>query len=262
MPHLPIRLFFLWTILLSTLFSKGFELRYKVGEKGDEYRFKTKYNVKFTSLDGVQSLEERMSGTFMDTAVKKLENDSFRIARAVQVEEYIHNGDAQPIKDFERTLAGYEYILHPRKGKIRIVGNESFDPNDALEFIVPLPRKQLRVGDSWRKTYYYNLAVGKRRKIPLKGAFKLADIQGNIGRIVGRFRAKIPPDSKLNYEGSIRLDAEYYFHLLDGTFERGRVTTGLLYQSKSVIAKEFFLQSKRKERLGYALQFSSTFERN
>jgi|SaaInl4_135m_RNA_FD_contig_31_23611_length_1452_multi_5_in_0_out_0_2 hypothetical protein len=246
----------------APLLSKGFELRYKMEEGGIEYRFKTHYKVKFTSLDEVRNLDEKISGTFEDQLLKPLENGGFRVSRDIKVQQYIHNGKSEPVKDYERNLAGYEYVLDPRKGKVRIVGNNTFDPDDALEMVVPFPRKSLDVGDTWRTFYHYSLSVGSKKRISLQGAFKLADIRGNIARIVGRFRAEIPKDPELDYGGSIKLDSEYYFHLSRGTIERGKVVTSLIYQSKSLIAREFFRQSQRKERLGYALHLTNSFERN
>ena len=251
------------TLLQPTpLLSKGFELRYKMQEGGVQYRFKTHYKVKFTSLEEIRNLDEKISGTFEDRRVKPLENGGFRVARDVKVEKYIHNGNAESLKEYERNLAGYEYILDPRKGKVRIVGNNTFDPDDALEMVISFPRKALDVGDTWRSFYHYNLSVGSKRKVALQGAFKLADVRGNIARIVGRFRAEIPEDRELDYGGTIKLDSEYYFHLTRGMVERGKVVTSLIYQSKSLIAREFFRQSKRKERLGYALHLTNSFERN
>ena len=252
----------LFPFLISSVDAEGYSLRYRLDEKGAKYKFKTVYRAKFTSLDEVRSLTEDISGTFQDLPVKILPRGGYRVSRSVHVENYVHNGREHPVEEYEKDLAGYEYILDPRKGKVKIVGSKTFDSRDAMEMVISFPRKEVKVGDTWRSSLYYNLKVGKQRKVPLKGVFKLTNVQGNIARIVGRYIGEVPPDRRMDYEGAVKWDCEFYFNLSKGEMERGRVVTGLKYLSKTLIAREFFFQSKKKERIGYALHLTSTFERD
>lgn len=248
--------------LTAILRAEGYNLRYKLDVKGSQYKFTTIYRAKFTSPDEIRTLDDQISGRFEDMPVKELESGAQRVERKIELDEYNHNGLKQLIDPNIFNLSSYEYILDPRKGKVRIIANKTFDASDAMEMVVPFPRKDIRVGDTWKSDLYFNLRPEGKNAIPLQGSFKLMDVQGNIARVVGKYSASVKPMRQFNYQGQIKWDCEFYFNLSRGEIERGKFVVIFKYFSRSKFAREFFLQSQKKERIGYGFHVVSSFERD
>lgn len=255
-----IRFLCIYLSFLVILQAEGYLPRYRVTPEGSLYKFSTNYRAKFTSPDEIRTLNEQIEGKFEDKQVKELEDGVQRVERRIHVETYIHNGTEESIDPELADLSNYEYILDPRKGKVKLTGNKTYDAEDAMEMVVAFPRKEIQVGDTWKADLFFNLKQSGAR-IPLRGAFKLMDVQGNIARIVGKYSADIKPTKALDYQGGIKWDSEFYFNLSKGEIERGKFVIVLKYFSRSNFAKTFYLQSNKKERIGYAFSLTSSFHK-
>lgn len=107
-------------------------------------------------------------------------------------------------------------IIYSSLGKV--VSKDEKPNSQNQGFLIPLPEKAVKIGDSWKEEYNIEVAVGKtlRKKVPIRRTFTLESVQDQIAAIT--FKTKILTrlnDPKLGVQliqktpsGTIKLDME------------------------------------------------------
>tara|TARA_B100000674_G_scaffold496446_1_gene526681 strand:- start:2253 stop:3053 length:801 start_codon:yes stop_codon:yes gene_type:complete len=245
--------------------AKSYRLEYGF-DKGQKtkYEFKGRHQARLVGIEDIRSVDERMEGYFEDEILGINSDLQARVMRHLVVNRRWHNGSEVEIDDFTSQGIKYEYMLDPAMGKVQVINSETFNPEDLMEMVVSFPDDAVKVGDSWSKTYHYNLSTGDKKGHKVKGRYRLKSVRGNIALIEGKFRSKLPRDKRTEHAGKLQFDVAFYFNMRKGLIERCSFKKLLRYDSRSKVAREFFRQAKQageQVRLGYTLKISQSFER-
>ena len=260
-----LKIIFLISLLTVSTHSRSYRLEYGFdqGQK-TKYEFKGRHQARLVSIEGIRSVDERMEGYFEDKVLGINSDLKAEVERHLVVSRRWHNGSEMEIDDFNSKGIKYKYILDSSRGKVEVVNSKTFNPQDLMEMVVSFPVDSVALGDSWSKTYHYNLSRGNRESLNIKGLYRLKAVKGNIALIEGKFKSRLPRDKRTDYAGKLQFDVALYFNMRKGLIERCSFKKLLRYDSRSQLAREFFRQAKQageSVRLGYTLKISQSFER-
>ncbi|MCJ8346089.1 hypothetical protein MJH12_11155, partial [bacterium] len=225
------------------------------------FDFKSEYRVVQTDMKEVSTLHVLTDGMIVE---KVLENDfegKTRISKKSIINNLSLNGESSdniPSKLLE--LSTYEYLLDPYKGNVQIIGSNDFRREDLMNMNVVLPKKALRAGDQWKAKFIYFFNLGKRKKIAVFGKFKLVSVVDGYAKIVGNFLGKVDRTRKINYMGQVKLSFDMLFDVENGHFISGKIKHSLRYESRTKLAKDFKKFTSGKTRLGYKLDYKTSFK--
>ena len=185
------------------------------------------------------------------------------VQRHLVVTRRWHNGSEVEIDDFSAKGIKYKYLLDSALGKVKVFNSDTFNSEDLMEMVVSFPKTAVEIGESWSKHTITVWALCKKSR-KVKGRYLLKAVRGNIARIEGQFKSKLPLDTRTDHAGTLQFDVVFYFNMRKGLVERGSFKKILRYDSRSDLAREFFRQAKQageQLRLGYTLKISQSFER-
>ena len=245
--------------------SKSYRLEYGF-EQGQriKYEFKGRHQARLVSIEEIRSADERMEGHYEDEILGINSDLQAEVQRHLVVTRRWHNGSEVEIDDFSAKGIKYKYLLDSALGKVKVFNSDTFNSEDLMEMVVSFPKTAVEIGESWSKTYHYSLGIGGKKSRKVKGRYRLKAVRGNIARIEGKFKSKLPLDKRTDHAGKLQFDVVFYFNMRKGLVERGSFKKILRYDSRSDLAREFFRQAKQageQLRLGYTLKISQSFER-
>lgn len=124
--------------------------------------------------------------------------------------------DLKQYEKIRETIGKPSRMVYSSVGKVIRKAGEPEVENQG--FLIPLPQKEIKIGDSWKEDYEIEVAIGKklRKKIPIRRTFKLEGVNDQIAEI--KFKTKIMTrqnDPKIGLQliqktpsGNIKLDME------------------------------------------------------
>lgn len=124
--------------------------------------------------------------------------------------------DLKQYEKIRETIGKPSRMVYSPLGKAMPKKGESKPENQG--FLIPLPEKEVKIGDTWKEDYEIEVAVGKklRKNIPIRRTFTLESVNDQIAEI--KFKTKIiarQNDPKIGLQliqktpsGTIKLDIE------------------------------------------------------
>lgn len=259
---------FVWCLgffISPVVFGEEINLRYMFKESDTGfYSFESSYRSQVTDPYKIHNLEEKLSGTQEYKVLREMDDGLVEIWQQTFIDKKIHNAKEDHLEDYQRGILAYEYVSHPRQGKIKIKENPDYSPRDAMEMNLSFPDNPVKKGDKWPVTYLYHLSMPNQMPLEVPGFYLLKDIKGDTADIEGRFRVKIESSADFQFKGEVSFLHRFRFNWRQGYIEGASLSKTFRLYSTSRLAKKYYEDTKGAAealRLGYEIDFNSNIKR-